>query len=169
MHLIACFVLLALGVSPNVRAQTGPAQVPLVNRGASVKPNVVFMVDNSSSMTFACLYLPHVVKSLALEFGSGKIPGQDVGCTTGLRHNSPANNALIYDPAKRYVPRYDDSGTAELANAPLSSTTTIYLPKSAVDITQYTTLRPTWNWPAATTGSTSSPQGLRGTAPRSQR
>lgn len=140
MHLIACFVLLALGVSPNVRAQTGPAQVPLVNRGASVKPNVVFMVDNSSSMTFACLYLPHVVKSLALEFGSGKIPGQDVGCTTGLRHNSPANNALIYDPAKRYVPRYDDSGTAELANAPLSSTTTtIYLPKSAVDITQYTT------------------------------
>jgi len=140
MRLITGLLLLGLGASSNAQAQTAPAQVPLVNRGASVKPNVVFMVDNSSSMNFACLYLLHVVNAFLAEFVAGKIPGQDVGCTTGTRQDSPANNALMYDPGKRYYPRYNDAGTAELANAALSSaTTTVYLPKSGIDMTQYTT------------------------------
>lgn len=135
---LTVFLLVSGALLPAL-AQTSPAQLPLVNRGASVKPNIVFMFDNSFSMTFKCLYLPNVYASLAAEFPPLTMPGQGVDCLeSGMRQNSPANNTLMYDPQKRYLPRIKDDGSAPAANSGASQVVTIYLPKSGVDVTQYT-------------------------------
>ncbi|CAN5489248.1 PilC/PilY family type IV pilus protein [soil metagenome] len=131
-------------------AQTGPSQIPLLNRGANVKPNIMLVLDNSGSMIYTCLYLAHANAVLEAEYGIlNKIPGQNVGCTTGAIQDSPANNSLMYDPARRYATGFNDSGVplgnAAVAGVPFkagefSGDVVVYLPKAGVDVTQYKTV-----------------------------
>jgi hypothetical protein len=103
---LAALSLFAACIGIPAEAQTTPAQLPLVNRSASPKPNILFMLDDSISMYYSCVYLPHVVQSFARQ----GIPPElypSIGtnysgdCLTTYRQTSPANNALMYDPGKR--------------------------------------------------------------------
>jgi type IV pilus assembly protein PilY1 len=105
---LAIATLITLGVGSS-SAQT-LSQVPLANRSLPVKPNLVLDMDASGSMGWACIYKPHV-QTLLLAAGStaGLL---NPGCLGGtdLREISPDNNALAYDPRKRYKPRFNNAG-----------------------------------------------------------
>lgn len=97
------------------------SKIPLVNYSAPVKPNVVLDMDASGSMAWKCIYKPHVQKLL---FDAGDTHGLlSPGCleTTDLRQMSPDNNALAYDPRKRYKPGFDNTGV-RLADSVLPAT-----------------------------------------------
>jgi hypothetical protein len=103
---VAALFFFAACIGMPAHAQTAPAQLPLVNRSASPKPNILLMVDDSNSMWYGCVYLPHVVQSFARQ-GIPPDLYPSIGtrytgdCLTTYRQTSPANNALMYDPGRR--------------------------------------------------------------------
>jgi type IV pilus assembly protein PilY1 len=105
--MLTMIALMILGVSTSY-AQT-LSKEPLANRTLPVKPNVVLDMDASGSMDWECIYKPHVQTLLLAESSTAGLIG---GClaTTDLRQMSPDNNALAYDPRKRYKPRFDNTG-----------------------------------------------------------
>lgn len=122
-----------------VQAQTGPAQESLISRGAAVKPNIVMIFDDSGSMRAGCVYAPHVAPTINKDELDSAYPGVCLADVSQRRHNAPANNLLMYDPAKRYVPAYDDAGV-QLSNAALGNASlTISLPKAGVILSNYKT------------------------------
>jgi type IV pilus assembly protein PilY1 len=100
-----------LFVSSAALAQT-LATEPLLNRSLPVKPNLVFNMDTSGSMGWACVYLPHVVTFLTQDYPAADIPGISANCLVGTdrRQQSVDHNALTYDPKKRYDPGFDNNG-----------------------------------------------------------
>lgn len=148
--LLMLFCAVTGGMAQTVPAPTGPAQVPLLNRGATVKPNIMLIFDDSGSMGWTCLYLQHANAVLeATPWPWNRIPGQFTDCTTGAVQDSPANNSLMYDPGKRYAAGFNNLGNplgnAKVAGVPanpgeFSGDVVVYLPKTGVDVTQYTTL-----------------------------
>ncbi|MBC7438288.1 MAG: hypothetical protein H7332_19710, partial [Bdellovibrionales bacterium] len=148
--LLMLFCAATGGMAQTVPAPTGPAQAPLLNRGANVKSNIMLILDDSGSMFFKCLYLPHANAALEAEtWIQNRVPGQLSDCATGMVQDSPANNSLMYDPAKRYSTGFDNLGSplknATVAGAiatpgEFSGAVTVYLPKPGVDLALYTTL-----------------------------
>ena len=88
------------------------ATEPLLNRSLPVKPNLVFNMDTSGSMSWACVYLPHVTNFLSQDFTIYNVPGLTAGCLpdADLRQASGDHNALTYDPKKRYDTAFDNDG-----------------------------------------------------------
>jgi type IV pilus assembly protein PilY1 len=130
--------LIALATSI-VYAQT-LSQEPLLSKAVSVRPNLSFIMDTSGSMAWACAYAPHAQKTIDTQFRPNyptDIPGTSQDCLgsskeinnnnvtfgqrTDLRHASPDNNFLIYDPRKYYPPGITDAG-AKQANSTASWT-----------------------------------------------
>jgi type IV pilus assembly protein PilY1 len=105
--MLALAALMTLGVGSSY-AQT-LSKVPLANRTLPVKPNVVLDMDTSGSMAWQCIYKPHVQALLLAANDTAGLLGGCLG-TTDLRQMSPDNNALVYDPRKRYKPRFDNTG-----------------------------------------------------------
>lgn len=102
------------------------ANEPLLTRAPAVKPNLLFVLDDSGSMGGSAVYAGHFVT------GTGSC-----GDNT-YSDNSPINNLLFYDPAKRYEPAFSNAGT-QLANAPIPNnsdwnTFNIYMPKTGQNI-----------------------------------
>lgn len=116
--MLTMIALMILSVSTSY-AQT-LSKEPLANRTLPVKPNVVLDMDASGSMDWECIYKPHVQKLLLAANDKAGLIG---GClsTTDLRQMSPDNNALAYDPRKRYKPRFDNVGV-RLADSVLPAT-----------------------------------------------
>lgn len=97
-----------------------PATEPLLTRSAAVRPNLLLVLDDSGSMVENEVYARHY----ALASGSC---GDDQ-----FANQSPINNLLYYDPAKRYEPGFDNTGT-QRANATVPSTWEnfdVYIPKA---------------------------------------
>lgn len=105
-----------------------PATEPLLTRSASVRPNLLMMLDTSGSMAGTEVYARHY------ELATGSCSGS--GTSSANAKQSPVNNLLTYDPSKRYEPAFDNDGN-QLANASVStyfSALTVYLPKSGQNI-----------------------------------
>lgn len=97
-----------------------PATEPLLTRSAAVKPNLLLVLDDSGSMVEREVYARHY------ELASGSC-GDD-----HFADQSPINNLLYYDPAKRYEPGFDNTGT-QRANATVPNTWEnfdVYIPKA---------------------------------------
>lgn len=109
-------------------AVAGLASEPLLTRAASVRPNLLFILDDSGSMGGEDAFARHYV------LASGTCG------TTDLADKATINNQLYYDPAKRYEPHYSNTG-APGTNASTSSFSdfTFYLPTAGQTITNLTT------------------------------
>jgi type IV pilus assembly protein PilY1 len=117
-----------LGVSALVQAQ--PATEPLLTRAAAVRPNLLFILDNSGSMSDENVEAPHYNAATG-----------SCSDTAKYRDSTPVNNLLYYNSTKRYEPAYNNSGV-QLANAAVPSSwsnLTIYLPKTGQNIPALTT------------------------------
>lgn len=112
-------------------AQSGLATEPLLTRAAAVRPNLLFILDDSGSMSGDDAFARHYF------LASG---ASDTCGTTSRRDQAPINNQLYYDPSKRYDPDYSDTGVLK-ANASTStfSDFTFYLPATGQTITNLTT------------------------------
>ncbi len=89
--------------------------------GISVKPNMLFILDDSGSM--ASDYMPDYVSSSLCQSYTD-IPGTTQSCQLGdVLFNSSAFNSQYYDPTIRYLPPKDSAG-ADWANASTTATLT---------------------------------------------
>lgn len=118
--------LLAITAIP-VSSLAQPATEPLLTRAAAVRPNLLLVLDDSGSMDGEQVYAPHYVAATGW-CGDDNVADQ-----------APVNNLLYYNPAKRYEPSFDNTGT-QRANASIPGTwsnLTVYMPKE--DIAALTT------------------------------
>ncbi len=93
------------------------ATEPLLTRSAPVKPNFLFVLDDSGSMGGTNVFASHVVLATG-----------NCNDNSALR-NSPVNNFLHYDPSKLYKARRNnlgDPGTNAVVNS--TSVVTVYRP-----------------------------------------
>ena len=75
-----------------------PASEPLLTRAAAVRPNLMFILDNSGSMGDSDAYARHYYVATG-------------SCgTSNIANYAPINNQLTYDPAKRYAPAFTNTG-----------------------------------------------------------
>jgi type IV pilus assembly protein PilY1 len=121
--------LLATTLVVSAASQAQLANDPLLTRAASVRPNLLFVLDDSGSMGGSQVYARHY------ELASGSCG------TSNYSNSAPVNNLLYYDPSKRYEPGFSNTG-AQLTNAPVPasfSTFTVYLPKPGQNIPALTT------------------------------
>jgi type IV pilus assembly protein PilY1 len=98
-------------LSTNTWAQL-PAQVPLLERTQSVRPNLSLMFDDSLSMRWTCNYARNAQSTLGNTANGVTVGCRNVGTFTSNdftvlpasdpRYVSPANNGLAYDPRKLY-------------------------------------------------------------------
>ncbi|MFZ2854262.1 MAG: PilC/PilY family type IV pilus protein [Rhodocyclaceae bacterium] len=87
--------------------------------GISVKPNMLFILDDSGSM--ASDYTPDYVNDSVCP-SNVAAPGSTYSCELGdVLYNAPGFNSQYYNPAIRYLPPKDASGT-EWTNASTSAT-----------------------------------------------
>ena len=105
-HLLSA-ALLCIAALPIV-GQAQPATEPLLTRGSAVRPNLLFVMDDSGSMDDREVYARHYVVATG-SCGDSEYANQ-----------SPFNNLLYYNPAKRYEPGFDNTGT-QRANASVPS------------------------------------------------
>ncbi len=111
-------VVLGFVLSGTLMAQ--PAQSPLLTRGSSVAPNIVFMFDDSGSMVADYLY-----QDTSSAAWGGSKPGigvfgvQAPGGADTYAKCSPEINQLYYDPSQRFDPPFNAAG-ARLAPAATS-------------------------------------------------
>lgn len=99
-----------------------PATEPLLTRSSAVRPNLLFVLDDSGSMDFSQVYARHYVAA------TGSCEDDE------FAEQSPINNLLYYNPSKRYEPGFDNTGT-QRANATVPSGGSwddldIYIPKA---------------------------------------
>lgn len=88
-----CIVMAITAASHNIHAATAIADSPIATTpSASIRPNVMFVLDDSGSMDFD--YLPDEVNYDNLCFGAAFI------------------NRIFYDPTKRYAPPPKADGTS---------------------------------------------------------
>ena len=97
-----------------------PATEPLLTRSAAIRPNLLLVLDDSGSMNGGQVYARHYVVATG-SCDEDKFANQ-----------SPINNLLYYNPAKRYEPGFSNTGT-QLANPTVPSGNswidlTIYVP-----------------------------------------
>ena len=112
----------------HISSQAQPATEPLLTRAASVRPNLLFILDNSGSMSDPDTEAAHFYKATGT-------CGTDV-----IRLQAPINNGLAYDPTKRYDPAYSNTGTVGTnASTGSFSDYDIYIPKAGEDIPALTT------------------------------
>lgn len=106
-----------------------PATEPLLTRAAAVRPNLLLVIDDSGSMDGEEVHAPHYVKATG-SCGDSNMSDQ-----------APINNLLYYNPAKRYEPGYDNTGTQRTNAAIPGSWTTlsVYMPKTGQTIPALTT------------------------------
>jgi type IV pilus assembly protein PilY1 len=115
------------------------SQDPLLYRAVNVKPNIALVLDTSGSMAWDCVYAKQVIDAFIKE--GSPLSGLTEGClpNTDIRHLSPVNNKLFYNPMVTYGPGY----TGGVLNAPAvvdkTSIVTVYLPIPPKDPTTYTT------------------------------
>ncbi|MDP3354649.1 MAG: hypothetical protein Q8M51_02140, partial [Polaromonas sp.] len=117
-HLLSA-ALLCIAALPIV-GQAQPATEPLLTRGSAVRPNLLFVLDDSGSMNWNDVYARHYVVATGT-------CGDDA-----YADQSPINNLLYYNPAKRYEPGFDNTGT-QRANATVPSSWSnldVYIPKA---------------------------------------
>lgn len=116
------------------------AQSPLLNSTAAVRPNIALVFDTSGSMAWECVYAKHVTDLFISEGATWS--GLTDSCldSDDLRHASPVNNLLFYNPKIRYARGYTATGALR-GNATVNNTSvvTLYMPKSGQDPTTYTT------------------------------
>lgn len=95
------------------------SQDPLLTKSVSVRPNMTFIMDESGSMDWQCVYTKNTLSS----FGGQKY-GIAHNClkhdqdnnipqlsSSDLRYTSPENNKLMYDPRIYYPTGYTETGT----------------------------------------------------------
>lgn len=99
--------LLCITVFP-IPGLAQPATEPLLTRGAAVRPNLLLVLDDSGSMNGGQVYARHYVVAT------------DSCDDDKFANQSPINNLLYYNPAKRYEPGFSNTGT-QLANASVPS------------------------------------------------
>lgn len=115
-------------------ARAQPATEPLLTRSTVVRPNLLLVLDTSGSMDGSRVYARHFVAA------TGTCPSDLMDPV----NESPINNLLHYDPAKRYMPRVDANGNP-MPNGVWNSTETgfstfnIHLPKPGVNLPSLTT------------------------------
>ncbi len=120
-----CATLLTVGFSPLGHAGlTDISQTPLITAGGTpVKPNLLFILDDSGSM--ASNYLPEEA---------------DMGNQT-YSLNTPQCNGLAFDPALPYPPPVNADGTSK-SNQPISSSFDADSWLEVRDINNYDSRRP---------------------------
>lgn len=107
-----------------------PASEPLLTRAAAVRPNLMFILDNSGSMGDTDAYARHYYVATG-SCGTSNL---------AIANYAPINNQLTYDPAKRYLPAYTNAGLpGSNASTTSFSDYTFYLPKTGENIPGLTT------------------------------
>jgi type IV pilus assembly protein PilY1 len=106
------------------------AQEPLLSKTVAVRPNVTFILDESGSMNWPCIYKQNVKTSFAgnpygdlvncinapmMVYGvqdnfTSNNFGQLTGGLADFRYTSPENNTLMYDPRKTYGTGFGANG-----------------------------------------------------------
>jgi type IV pilus assembly protein PilY1 len=113
----AWFMALAALVGSITHAEM--SQVPLVQAGSSVPPNLMFTIDDSGSMNFEC-----IPDSLCYDGSNDEVDvmpwglsGKSGAATVDENHiynrrmRSPQVNGIYYDPTVRYQPWLKEDGT----------------------------------------------------------
>jgi type IV pilus assembly protein PilY1 len=119
--LLATTLLASLLSTVTLNAQT-LAQEPLLSKTIAVRPNLTFIMDESGSMNWQCIYSKNTQASFDPRYRYGIAINclQDDFDTTGTvptlqavdrRFASPDNNSLMYDPRKTYTTGYSETGT----------------------------------------------------------
>ena len=143
MHIIiktmrALFILLGAAMACNTHAAV--SQTPLLSKTVNVRPNITIVLDTSGSMDWDCVYAKHVNDAIVRDnYSAGSIPGLTTDCfsATDPRQSSPINNNLFYNPKKTYPSGYV-AGERHANAALLSTTLTVYLPKTGINVTAFT-------------------------------
>lgn len=84
--------LVAFPASAGIDLPTDP-----LTTGARVPPNILFILDDSGSMSFTTMY-------------NEDVSGVSPSTTPSIRSNSKATNTIYYDPAESYLPWVGASG-----------------------------------------------------------
>jgi type IV pilus assembly protein PilY1 len=121
----------ALAALVSTLAWSQPANEPLLTRAPAVRPNLLFVLDDSGSMDGSSVYARH------FEVATGWCGDSNYS------DRAPINNLLYYDSTKRYEPAFNNSGV-QLANATVPNNAdwndfNIYLPKTGQNIPSLTT------------------------------
>lgn len=132
--LSAWLVLTAHAVS----AQLVPAQEPVLNRQAAVRPNVTFVLDNSLSMGWSCIYARNVQAAIRAIRPNNVSEGNDVDCLQPTRpaqsvtswQTTIANGSLTFPSVSRVY--FVRTGTAVINPAQLSPVTNLLMYNPAV-------------------------------------
>jgi type IV pilus assembly protein PilY1 len=131
---MATIALLMLTLTTVQTAHAQPSQEPLLSRESHVRPNLLFMLDTSDSMSSEVIPAAHWLAA-----NSNGICNSD---KVHLLTQSPSNNTLMYNPARRYEPGFDNSGT-RVNNAPVPpvwTPLTVYMAKPGEDIVSLTSM-----------------------------
>ena len=112
-HKLLASAIIAGGMLHAAHAQM--AQDPLLSRTAAVEPSIVFMMDDSSSMTANAIYQFGGSAGVYGLTGPGS-PSMS-GDAIGFPARSPDVNRLYYDPRVTYSRRINANGTFQAAGA----------------------------------------------------
>lgn len=126
---VAVTALAAVTAMVSNLATAQPANEPLLTHAPAVKPNLLFVLDDSSSMLEGEVYALHYAAATTGTCGDANIS-----------NFSPVNNLLYYDPTKRYEPAFSNTGV-QLGNASVPSSWTdfnIWIPKAGENIASLT-------------------------------
>ena len=108
----------SLGSTFSLSAQT-LAQEPLLSKTVAVRPNLTFILDESLSMDWDCIYKQNSQNSFSpYRYGIAYSCLSDTYQTdtaptlsnTDMRYASPENNQLMYDPRKYYTTGFSETG-----------------------------------------------------------
>ena len=119
----ACVAALSCITIVQVMAQT-LSQEPLLTKTVSVRPNLTFILDDSGSMAWECIYTKNAQTSFGgIGYGAAYNCRNDTNqdfsdgnvatlSSTDFRYTSPEHNKLMYDPRVYYPTGYTETGTA---------------------------------------------------------
>ncbi|WP_293660320.1 PilC/PilY family type IV pilus protein [Rhodoferax sp. OV413] len=129
-----------LGATMAFNTFAAVSQTPLLSKTVNVRPNITILLDTSGSMDWDCVYAKHVNDAILKDnYSAGSIPGLTTDCFSASdpRQSSPVNNSLFYNPKKTYPSGYV-AGARQSNAALLTNTLTVYLPKTGIDVTAFT-------------------------------
>jgi type IV pilus assembly protein PilY1 len=131
-HVAGLLMLTSLMASSGLGAQT-LAQEPLLSKTVAVRPNLTFIMDESGSMDWECIYkknpqnsfiktaTPLVLYQYGLAYdclsdSNNNNTDVPVLSSSDYRFASPENNTLMYDPRKLYATGISATGTLNPAS-----------------------------------------------------
>ena len=123
-HALFAIVSIAAVVTSSFTTGQTLSQEPLLTKTVSVRPNLTFILDDSGSMNWECIYTQNTQSSFNANTSYGifqnclnntsdafRSTSYPALSNTDFRYTSPENNKLMYDPRVYYPTGYSETGS----------------------------------------------------------